>query len=52
MDVQMQLNIKQADGSYLLTSGGTMTGDTNASHYVNWTNQYGCKWTNGGLNNS
>ena len=42
-EVQTQFNGKQPSESDLFTSGGTVTGDTNTSHSIYWTNQYGCK---------
>ena len=41
-NVQTQINGKQNSGSYLVTSGGTMTGN------LNWSNQYGLNWQQGG----
>ena len=41
-DLQAQLNNKQSSGSYLLTTGGTMTSNINKS------GNYGLNWTNGG----
>ena len=41
-NLQTQINRKQNSGSYLITSGGTMTGN------INWSNQYGLNWKKGG----
>ena len=48
IDVQTQLNAKQPIGSYLLTSGGNVSGNISSTAYFNWTNQYGLSWTNEG----
>ena len=41
-NVQTQLNGKQNSGSYMLTSGSTITGN------IVWSNQYGLNWQLGG----
>ena len=46
---KVRLFLHKASVSNLFTDGGAMTGDINTSHYVNWVNQYGCKWAHGAL---